>query len=239
MQERYLGDIHDYFKFLFLKFLSAKLDMKVGLNWYLVNPEEIGFSELKKKDGEKRKFLYNKELKLYDKIIVNEFKKFQNKQSRNLNLFTRETHLRKYVNFFNEPIHVNSRKEWLQRSLYHHRNQQIIFLDPDNGFAINKTGKISIKYVLAEDCRTYLRNNKIIIFCQFQSLRKKTLDHLKCIFNDLNNSNIKTFMPVIRNRTGPNTFFISIKPKQIKINLEQVLEKYSQQFSKVELIEVV
>ena len=96
-----------------------------------------------------------------------------------------------------------------------------------------------MKYVLTEDCKTYLQNNKIIIFCQFQSLRKKTLDHLKCIFNDLNNSNIKTFMPVIRNRTGPNTFFISIKPKQIKINLEQVLEKYSQQFSKVELIEVV
>ncbi len=239
MQERYLGDIHDYFKFLFLKFLSTQLNMKVGLNWYLVNPSEIGPSELKKKDGEKREFLYNKELKLYDKVIVNEFKKFKKKKFRNLKLFTNETHLKQYINFFNEPINFKYRKQWLERSLYHHRNQQIIFLDPDNGFAINKTGKMSIKYVLAEDCRTYLRNNKIIIFCQFQSLRKKTLDHLKCIFNDLNNSNIKTFMPVIRNRTGPNTFFISIKPKQIKINLEQVLEKYSQQFSKVELIEVV
>ena len=79
MQERYLGDIHDYFKFLFLKFLSTQLNMKVGLNWYLVNPAEIGSSELKKKDGEKRKFLYDEELKLYDKVIINEFKKFQKK----------------------------------------------------------------------------------------------------------------------------------------------------------------
>jgi len=238
MQERYLGDIHDYFKFLFLKFLSLQLDIKVGLNWYLVNPSEIGSSELKKKDGEKRKFLHNEELKLYDKAIINEFKEFEKKQSRNLSLFTRKTHLKKYVNFFNEPINFNYRKQWLERSLYHHRNQRIIFLDPDNGFVINKTGKISMKYVLAEDCRTYLRNNKIIIFCQFQSLRKKTLDHLKCIFDDLNNSNLKTSMPVIRNRTGPNTFFIIIKPKQVKLDLGKILEKYAQKFNKVELIEV-
>ena len=64
MQERYLGDIHDYFKFLFLKFLSTQLNMKVGLNWYLVNPAEIGPSELKKKDGEKRNFLNDEELNL-------------------------------------------------------------------------------------------------------------------------------------------------------------------------------
>ena len=44
--------------------------MKVGLNWYLVNPAEIGPSELKKKDGEKRKFLYDEKLKLYDKIFL-------------------------------------------------------------------------------------------------------------------------------------------------------------------------
>ena len=33
MQERYLGDIHDYFKFLFLKFLSKTLKIKIGLNY--------------------------------------------------------------------------------------------------------------------------------------------------------------------------------------------------------------
>ena len=203
MQERYLGDIHDYFKFLFLKFLSTQLNMKVGLNWYLVNPAEIGPSELKKKDGEKRKFLHDEELKLY------------------------------------EPIKFNNRKKWLEQSLYHHRDEQIIFLDPDNGFVINKTGKKSMKYVLAEDCKTYLQNNKIIIFCQFQSFRKKTFDHLKYIFKNLNDCNVETSLPVIRNRTGPNTFFISIKPKQVKINLDKILEKYSLQYNKVELINVV
>jgi len=54
VQERYLGDVHDYFKFTFLKFLSLSLQQKIGLNWYLVNPSSIGTNEIIKKDGEKR-----------------------------------------------------------------------------------------------------------------------------------------------------------------------------------------
>ena len=57
MQERYSGDIHDFFKLNFLEFLSNGLRQKIGLNWYLVKPELIGNSEIKKNDGEKRKFL--------------------------------------------------------------------------------------------------------------------------------------------------------------------------------------
>ena len=61
MQERYLGDVHDYYKFLFLKFLSINLKKKIGLNWYLVDPKEISLQEPKKNDGEKRAYLFKKE----------------------------------------------------------------------------------------------------------------------------------------------------------------------------------
>ena len=49
MQERYLGDVHDFYKFLFLKYLSKKLKEKIGLNWYLVSPKQVSLSEDKKK----------------------------------------------------------------------------------------------------------------------------------------------------------------------------------------------
>ena len=62
MQERYLGDVHDFYKFLFLKYISKKLKEKIGLNWYLVSPEQVSFFEEKKKDGEKRSFLKRKEI---------------------------------------------------------------------------------------------------------------------------------------------------------------------------------
>ena len=74
-----------------------------------------------------------------------------------------------------------------------------------------------MKYVLTEDCKTYLQNNKIIIFCQFQSFRKKTFDHLKYIFENLNECNIETSLPVIRNRTGPNTFLLVSNQSKLKL----------------------
>ena len=48
MQERYLGDIHDFYKFLFIKHLANNLKIRIGLNWFLVDPKSIGKSELKK-----------------------------------------------------------------------------------------------------------------------------------------------------------------------------------------------
>ena len=60
MQERYLGDVHDFYKFLFLKYLSTSLKKKIGLNWYLVDPKEVSNIEEKKKDGEKRNYLKKK-----------------------------------------------------------------------------------------------------------------------------------------------------------------------------------
>ena len=54
MQERYSGDIHDFFKLNFLEYISHGLKEKIGLNWYLVKPELVGKSELKKKGWRKK-----------------------------------------------------------------------------------------------------------------------------------------------------------------------------------------
>ena len=35
-------------KFIFLKFLSLELNIKIGLNWFLVDPIDIGEKENKK-----------------------------------------------------------------------------------------------------------------------------------------------------------------------------------------------
>ena len=41
MQDRYLGDIHDFYKFLFIKKLSTNFKTKIGLNWYLIDPKDL------------------------------------------------------------------------------------------------------------------------------------------------------------------------------------------------------
>ena len=75
MQERYLGDVHDYHKFMFLKKLSLNFDCMVGCNWYLVNPNEIGESEIKKneflKDGDDKIVYVMNDKTLYGEKVCN------------------------------------------------------------------------------------------------------------------------------------------------------------------------
>ena len=80
MQERYLGVIHDFKKFIFLKFLSLELNIKIGLNWFLVDPIDIGEKEIKKNDGEKREYLLNQNYRVIDEKIFEEFKNLKEKK---------------------------------------------------------------------------------------------------------------------------------------------------------------
>lgn len=239
MQERYLGDIHDYFKFLFIKHISKELNSKIGLNWFLVNPNQIGSKELKKNDGEKRNYLNDKTLISYDKKLIEELKFYLDKSNRKINTFTDKTHLSKYIRFFNKHIDLNNREAWIQESLEYFKNEKVIFLDPDNGFSCKKKGKANLKYLFPNDCKALLSSGKIIIFSQFQSFSIKNTSHLKNIFEELSKNKINTSFPIIRNRTGPNTFFITLLPKNNSIDLRSIYKNYEQMNYKVELIEIL
>ena len=120
--------------------------------------------------------------------------------------------------------------------MVHHKSENIIFLDPDNGLTFKEKGKFSLKYIFPSECKKYLSNNKIIIFTQFQSFRKNTLTHVNDILKNLNEHELKTDISVLRNRTSPNTFFFTIKPHNSEIDIERFLKKYANKFPKVELI---
>ena len=228
MQQRYLGDIHDFQKFMFLKFLSFEFKQKIGLNWYLVDPKNIGEKEVNKKDGEKRYFLKKNEFKHIDRKIFDEFVMLKLKKFRNINTFTKNTHLCKYVSFYNKKIPLLNREKWLDDSLNFFKKNNIIFLDPDNGLLKNKKSKkISLKYVLLSEIESYLHNRKTIIYTQFQSFNKTNLMHLNEINNYLKMKNINITCPVVINRTAPNTIFISLsRDKRIKSKLARSIKKY-------------
>lgn len=236
MQERYLGDIHDFFKFLFIKDLSKNLGYKIGLNWYLVNPEELGHNELNKNDGEKRYFLDRKPFSLYDKDITAELTVYKNAFKRNIKKFSNNTHLSDYIKFYDVPIKQNIRQTWLENSLEYFKKEKIVFLDPDNGFSSSIKGKRSIKYVTPADIKLMKKNQKVIIFTQFQSFTKNTTNHINSILNELKNIGFHFLLPVIRNRTAPNTLFITIANKQMSNQISKIYENYQKQYKEVELI---
>ena len=52
MQGRYLGDVHDFFKYRFLRHLASAMSFRIALNWYLTRPVDV--DSPKRKDGEQR-----------------------------------------------------------------------------------------------------------------------------------------------------------------------------------------
>ena len=228
MQQRYLGDIHDFQKFTFVKFLSRAFNQKIGLNWYLVDPNKIGEKEVNKKDGEKRYFLEKDEFKIVDRKIYDEFVILKTKKFRNIETFTKKTHLKQHISFYNKKIPLLNREKWFDDSLNFFRKKKIIFLDPDNGLLKNKrSSKLSLKYLLVNEIEKYLSKKKTIIFTQFQSFNKKNIHYLKEIYNFLRLKNIKINCPFIVNKTSPNTIFISLSTDQkMEIKLKRNINEY-------------
>ena len=164
----------------------------------------------KKKDGEKRNYLNKYEIYNLDLKISNEFKKIVDKKNRNIENFTNQTHLKSYINFFNKRIQHSNRKQWFKESIEFFKNNEVIFLDPDNGLLKSKYNKNPSKYLLLDEIDIYLSKRKIVIFTQFQSYNKTHIIYLKEIKNYLKLNNIEILLPIIRNRTAPNTFFITL-----------------------------
>ena len=117
--------------------------------------------KVNKKDGEKRYFLKKNEFKTIDRKIFDEFVMLKFKKFRNIKTFTKNTHLSKYVSFYNKKIPLLNREKWLNDSLNFFKKNNVIFLDPDNGLLKNKKSKkISLKYVLLSEIESYLQTKK-------------------------------------------------------------------------------
>ena len=63
---------------------------------------------------------------------------------------------------------------------------------------------------MLDEIDIYLSKRKVIIFTQFQSYNKTHIIYLKEIKDYLKLNNIEILLPIIRNRTAPNTFFITL-----------------------------
>lgn len=242
MQERYLGDIHDFMKLHFLEFVSKKIKKKIGLNWYLTDPKIIGKNELSLNDGEQRKFVLEQKYIVKNKRLINELKNLSKKKNRLINNYTKNSYLNSYLNFYNEKITLNNRKNWFENSLSFFKHNDILFLDPDNGLitkSVSKASKRSTKYISYSEIKRLHDSGKTIIFCQFQSFN---VSHRLMLMNKIseiyNYTHIKINSPIIRNRCSPNTFFISIIQENYKKKFSSILRSFSHNHDWTELVEL-
>jgi len=184
MQNKYFGDISDFYKYYFLR--NICLDYKLGINWCLIPNDDSN-------DGKhiitKKKRLKNIDEKLYkilEKSILN--------NNRNT----------KYIEngyFNNDTIFYNSVYEkYFLDGVYEEKafnnliNQDIIFFDPDNGIEVPSTKAIDkLKYVQYRTILKYWNNKKSMIIFQFRDFvsnsikdkRNKLIECLKCSKNNI------------------------------------------------------
>ncbi|MEL0125250.1 MAG: hypothetical protein VW827_06290 [Alphaproteobacteria bacterium] len=215
--------------------MSHGLKEKIGLNWYLVKPELLGNSEVKKNDGEKRKFLSSQEIIKINPDLIEELKPFKNIKNRKIKKFSTNPKFNNFLKFYNSSLSLQNRKRWFDRSLIFFKDLNTIFLDPDNGISFKEQGKKNIKYLNISELHQYYTNGKTVTFTQFQSFNTNYKVYIKRILMMLEKNGFKSYYPVIRNRTGPNTFYITVGNIR-NSKYEFLIKSYTEKNDRVELV---
>jgi len=233
MQNKYVGDIGDYSKFILIKHL---FDKKVGLIWYLYPDEDnndgchIDYQNYKLKDKQISKMLMeviceNRSIEyLEKKLKTNGF---------DLEFFN-ECIESKDCKFLDYKKRESRRKEWFSNALKKIKNCDVVFVDPDNGIepdscrSENKRKQIKKcgKYIFFDEIDELLKNHKILVIYQ-HFVRKNTDDFIDELFRKLKNNieNSFNFYALKFKKRVPRTYLILSKDY-----LQEKITKFCNEF---------
>ncbi|WP_394730011.1 hypothetical protein [Altererythrobacter sp. GH1-8] len=235
MQERYLGDSHDFLKYAFLRHLSAELGMQLGVNWYLAKPENV--DRPGNNDGEKRHHLKGRVWRALDPELFEKISGFDNPTERRLDRVASWGVLPKSTHYYSENICSSERRVWHANGMKSLIACDLVFLDPDNGFEVpSMTRRTAPKYALYTEVRDYAHAGKIVVGIQFarqcdpiaraRSVRDLVLD--ACGGGAV--------LPVVRGRVAPNILFVTFAPSPFASAVKSSVESFCSRSAKVELV---
>jgi hypothetical protein len=173
MQEKYFGDIHDFYKYYFLKEITK--DYSLGIHWCINNYVELknyGDKVLTQKEK-------NKNEELYELLVKNRHKNVKHIKP----YFPNKT---KYFdkileNYFMDYLYEDDAIEAL-------KTQDIIFFDPDIGIEIQSmTNSEKYKYVTYRLLVKFWNLGKSLIIYQHERGDPKKTDEKINILYDLIN----------------------------------------------------
>lgn len=170
MQDAYVGDIGDYGKYGLLRRIS-NTSLHLAINWYKVNP----INASKQNDGKYIQYLNNPEkYRKYDSELFDElFRIVMKEQHRKVEEV--EAMDIGATRFFSEEI-SQSRESWHDRGLSKTKEEDIVFLDPDNGLATKKmmeSGSYTEKHVLWNELKDYYDRGQSVILYQHRPQRTR------------------------------------------------------------------
>lgn len=237
MQARYLGDSHDFLKYTLLRRASSDCGLKIGLNWYLTDPLQIG--EAGNSDGEKRQHLKGGVWEQWDSALLRELAQFSLPQNRDIGKFQSTRILPADTHFFDELVPIEERNDWHERAFKALSYSDFIFLDPDTGFQVKSATKSKLrKYATYSEAADYFHRGKSV--CSIQFARQcDPIQRAVDVRETLNrNAGVQSNFPVLRGRLAPNILFVFLVQDHHRTNLMNMLQILcSDSGGKAELIE--
>jgi len=221
MQLRYLGDSHDYMKYALLRHLQDSLKVKIGVNWYLTDPES-------NRDGEQRHHMTGDQWEGLDQDLFEKLKPFQDPSHRHFTNLEKGDFFHPSTPFFSEKVPTsNLRSVWHNKALTALAGSDLVFLDPDNGFEVaSMTNTTQPKYALYCEAAEFAERGKIVVGIQFArqcdpAVRARSVrEALTKKFPHSAN------IPVIRCRVSPNILFLTMAPRSRVTETIRALESF-------------
>jgi hypothetical protein len=197
MQNKYFGDIHDFYKYYFIRHISE--NYLLGINWCLVA------NESKKNDGKKplTKCEKEKEGKLY--TVLKKSKK---------NVGSIEGYFPNKVKYFKEMLNDFYFAHIYEKNVIEKfDDRDIIFFDPDNGIEMQSTNnKNKFKFVSYGLLAEFWNRGKSLIIYQHSDRSKNSIKEkknnlirvLKCKADNIlviQKGSVKYFLLINKNHT--------------------------------------
>lgn len=236
MQERYLGDSHDFLKYALLRHLHFATGLSLGVNWYLTRPEIV--DRPGNNDGEKRHHLKGGVWRETDPDLFERIARFEDPAARTLGNIATWQILPGGTAYFADDVGHRLRGEWHGAALEALQASDLVFIDPDNGFEVKSTSvRTRPKYALYDEAKDYLEAGKAVVAIQFARQCdpvQRAIDIRETLISICGDA---ARLPVVRGRVAPNLLFFTIAPARWASGFTRALDEFVAKCGKAELID--
>ncbi len=194
MQNRYVGDAGDFGKYGLLRALSSE-EMSLGVVWYLTRPTT---KERRNNDGGQVGFLKDRNRDLFrgcDPFLYDALARIVRERRRNVRSIRKDGVLPGVRAFYENRLFYcqgwrrdrrkQFRNEWRRGALDETTGCNVVFLDPDNGFATPALRPFRLrgpKYVLFEEAAEFLKKEQSLIVYQHSGLSTTVAAQIQTMF---------------------------------------------------------
>lgn len=225
MQNRYTGDIGDFGKLGLLRVLHSA-GLSIGVNWYLT-PDESHNG-----DGRHIGYLNNEQYQACDMQLWSELKRIVESGQREITAIEngdilQATYYSKLLDFHGKTKaeRTNLRSEWHKEALTKLANNDIVFVDPDNGLIVpSAEEKVKAhKYVEPQELADYYSQGSSVIYYQHKARRNDMfyIEQHKCLLS-CHDFDGATGIGLKFVTTSQRYYFFIIQPRHKELINEQI-----------------